>query len=502
MRPLAGTEVFADPQEDSALPVRRLSDSKGDFCFEGLATGDYAIEATCARYLSTNYGAKRAGGAGLVLHIAGEASLSIAPIKMAPQAVISGLVLDEDGDPAPDAKVSLLKSRWTNGKQQPDLVRETVTDDRGRYRFSSLRAGSYSLVADPVREGPGMLTTMFLDEVGQPQRQIEVNTYYKNSLSFTEATPIRLSAGEELTNLSITLAKTESRHASGQACRELSNISPRLLYLIGELNAGSRLSAPVTINDDGSFLAEGVRPGRYVLEGPGVKRQRVDLTGGDVDGLIVECPTPVDLSIMLHTEGGPAKPKCSIPRSLLLEPKERDMAQTAEAEATFENKFKAVVWPGRYQIATAVPSCFVKRFLVDGVTQSANSFEIGNGTAASIDVLLSSAVASLDGQVSGVRDRLSEGSTLLLEKEREPDLSMEQVAGADGKFQWNSLEPGKYRLYAFEDFDREEWGNPRLAELLASKSLEFQIEEGEHRQVVVPLISVAEFQQAWEKLEY
>jgi hypothetical protein len=150
------------------------------------------------------------------------------------------------------------------------------------------------------------------------------------------------------------------------------------------------------------------------------------------------------------------------------------MAQTAEAEATFENKFKAVVWPGRYQIATAVPSCFVKRFLVDGVTQSANSFEIGNGTAASIDVLLSSAVASLDGQVSGVRDRLSEGSTLLLEKEREPDLSMEQVAGADGKFQWNSLEPGKYRLYAFEDFDREEWGNPRLAELLPPKSLEFQ----------------------------
>ena len=88
---------------------------------------------------------------------------------------------------------------------------------------------------------------------------------------------------------------------------------------------------------------------------------------------------------------------------------------------------------------------------------------------------------------------------MLLENELEPDLSKDQVAGADGRFHWSSLEPGKYRLYAFEDFDREEWGNPRLAELLASKSLELEIKEGEHRQVVLPLISVAEFQQALEK---
>ncbi len=421
---------------------------------------------------------------------------------MAPQAVISGLVLDGDGDPVQGASVGVLKSRWLNGKLQPDLVCRAITDDRGRYRFASLRAGSYFLVAEPVREGPGFVTKTFLDGVGRPQRQIEVNTYYKNSLSFTEATPIRLSAGQELTNFSITLARTGSRHASGQACRELLNISPRLLYLTGELNAGPRLSAPITINDDGSFLVEGIRPGRYVLEGPGVKRQRIDLTSGDVDGLVVECPPRVDLLITVHTEGGPTKPKCSIPRSLRLEPTERDMAETADAERTTENKFEAIVWPGMYQMAADGPSCFIKRLLVDGVTQSAHSFEIGNGAAASIDVLLSSAAASLDGQVSGVRDGLSEGSTLLLENELEPDRLIEQVADADGKFHWNSLQPGKYRLYAFEDFDRAEWGNPRLAELLAAKSLEFQIKEDEHRRVVVPLISVADLQQAWEKLEY
>ena len=61
----------------------------------------------------------------------------------------------------------------------------------------------------------------------------------------------------------------------------------------------------------------------------------------------------------------------------------------------------------------------------------------------------------------------------------EQDFSAEQAVGADGKFHFNLLNPGKYRLYAFEDFDREAWGNPQLAVLLASKSLEVEIKEGE-----------------------
>jgi len=220
--------------------------------------------------------------------------------------------------------------------------------------------------------------------------------------------------------------------------------------------------------------------------------RRISNSGGDLDDLSLAYLTPVKVSIAID------EAKCSPPRNVRLEPGKDDIDpadEAVEAKATAADKFETVVWPGRYRIAVTAdgPACFVKRLRVDGVAQSAHSFEIKNGTAASVDVALSSAPASIDGQAA------AGGSTLLLENELEPDLSKEQVAGAYGRFQWNSLEPGKYRLYAFEDFDSEEWGNPRLAELLASKSLEFQIKEGEHRHVLVPLISVAEFQQALEK---
>ena len=85
-------------------------------------------------------------------------------------------------------------------------------------------------MAAPVGEGPGIIATTFLDESGQPMRRIEVNTYYKDALWFHDATPIRLSAGRGLTDLSLRLARTRGRHGSGPVLPpEFLNISPRLL---------------------------------------------------------------------------------------------------------------------------------------------------------------------------------------------------------------------------------------------------------------------------------
>jgi hypothetical protein len=44
------------------------------------------------------------------------------------------------------------------------------------------------------------------------------------------------------------------------------------------------------------------------------------------------------------------------------------------------------------------------------------------------------------------------------------------------------VQPGR-RLYAFEDFDRDVWDSPELAAMFASKSVAFELHEGENRQV-------------------
>jgi hypothetical protein len=59
--------------------------------------------------------------------------------------------------------------------------------------------------------------------------------------------------------------------------------------------------------------------------------------------------------------------------------------------------------------------------------------------------------------------------------------------------------PGKYRLFAIEGFDDEEWGSPELAKVLQAKSVELQLKESDKRQVSVTAITAGEWAAAVKK---
>lgn len=506
-QPLAGAHIFANSEDDSAPPVRRITDAQGTFCFEALNAGNYRIEAERARYLETNYGAKRSGGHGQLLEVGVREPLSPLVIMMTPQAVISGLLLDEDGDPLQGARISLLKHRWTGGRLETRSIQQTATDEQGRYRLAGLAAGTYFIRATSARDPRVPFEIKFLDQNGQPFRRLEDKTYYKDSPSFREAAPIQLRAGQELKGLTLTLARAETRHVSGHVSPELLNISPRRLFLIEEQESdASGMATSVPIQSDGSFIAEGLAPGRYRMIGPDVK-EAVDLTSGDVEGLVLEAFKPVELQITLHVVGAPSDPTCALTRGLRLAPKtsDTDLAnQTLDAAPTSGNKFRAIVLPGRYELGEVAegPVCFIKNMLVDGVPQPRRNFEIKRVINSSIDLFLSADLASIDGRVAATQGELRSGVTILLQRGLEPDSWAEQPVAADGKFQWTLADPGKYRLYAFEDFDRQAWGNPQLTALFASQSLEVEIGEGDHLHEIVALISAEDFQEAVRKTDF
>lgn len=504
-QPLAKAEIFADSEDDSALPVRRITDSQGAFCFAALTAGNYRVRAKRAGYIDASFGEKRPVGRGQILQVTEHEPFPPLSMKMTPGAAISGSLVDEDGDPVQAARISLLQPRWKGGRLEPASVQQTMTDDQGRYRFAGLTTGTYFLMATPARGSEWPLATNFLDQNGQSFRQVEGSTYYQDSRSFPAATPIRLRAGQELNHLTLTLAQTGARHVSGQVPAEVLNTTPRVLYISAEADEGPPILTTVPIQNDGGFLAEGLFPGRYLLRGPFV-REEIDLTRGDVDGLTIEPFDAVEVWITLHLDGARSDPKCSLTGGLRLVPKSSDpdlANQATDTERTSENKFRAVVLPGQYELGPAAdgPACFVKRMLVNGIMQPGRTFEIKKGAATSINLFLSAHVASIDGRVTAAHE-LTNGITMLLQSELEQDSPAEQPVGVDGKFHWNFLNPGKYRLYAFEDFDREAWGNPQLAVLLASQSMAIEIKESEHLRVTVPLISAEDFQEALRKTAF
>ena len=142
-RPLDKARVFAHADADviSELPVRRLTDTNGRFCFERLQAGAYTVDAKRTGYLGANYGEKRPGGVGLALEIADKPAENIA-IRMTAEAVLSGRVLDADGDPISGAFADLMKRGWSNGKVDATDFQNSQTSEEGYFRFSGLAPGT------------------------------------------------------------------------------------------------------------------------------------------------------------------------------------------------------------------------------------------------------------------------------------------------------------------------------------------------------------------------
>src|SRR5580658_3291590 len=91
----------AQPQAYSAS-----TDAQGNFAFEDLAPGRYVLSSERAGYLRANYTVSSNGPITPLDLTSGQALTGIV-IKMTPQALISGTVTDEDGDPYPNARITL-----------------------------------------------------------------------------------------------------------------------------------------------------------------------------------------------------------------------------------------------------------------------------------------------------------------------------------------------------------------------------------------------------------
>jgi uncharacterized protein (DUF2141 family) len=342
---IAGVVTMDDP---SAQPMRRtrviarLSDGRverqgttddaGKFSITGLPPGTYTLNASKPAYLAAYYGSKRPGrGPGVPIVLAAGQAFANVSLKMAKGGVVSGTIRDDYGLPIASANVRLMQFRTVNGERTLSGQQSAMTDDRGNYRIFGLTPATYVVsVTAPATLGQNEirqlsnndLQTAMLDlqrpaqpsaatssettagtggRGGQPPARPVGRTvgfapvYYPGTLIQSEATPLSVTAGQELTGIDLPVRLVPTARIEGSVIgadgRPAANTS---LNLVASEVGQTAVVSPkfVNSNAEGKFTFTNVAPGRYTLSARGgAMTGAIRFSGGG--DFVMAVPAPV-----------------------------------------------------------------------------------------------------------------------------------------------------------------------------------------------------------------
>lgn len=148
--PTPGTPVRPTPPPAGAAAPRRavaVANSDGRFVFRDLPPGPYTLTTALGfgAYSPGAYGRRRPNGPSRALTVVAGARMNDVVLHMWPNAVITGTLRDDRGEPVVGVGVWALRRVMANGRQELTFDGGAVeaSDDRGRFRLTGLQPGAY-----------------------------------------------------------------------------------------------------------------------------------------------------------------------------------------------------------------------------------------------------------------------------------------------------------------------------------------------------------------------
>lgn len=130
------------------------SDAGGKFAMKDLEPGKYMLNVTRTGYVTMQYGARGPNRPGATLSLSPRQQLKEVNFRLTPHGVISGRIVDEDGDPVAGVQVQAQSYRYFLGKKQLTAANGNSTNDLGEFRIFGLAPRKYYLSANNRILGP------------------------------------------------------------------------------------------------------------------------------------------------------------------------------------------------------------------------------------------------------------------------------------------------------------------------------------------------------------
>ena len=488
------------------------SEADGTFRMEGIEPGNYNLTGIKAGFLHTNYGAKKPSQAGTVLSLSPGQQMTDVSFGLYPQAVITGKVVDSDGDPVTGGMVQAVRQTWMRGKLRYMPHGVGQVNDVGEYRIANLSPGKYYL---SVQQPPmGRMGTQGANPApGKPDTRL-VRTYYPGATTPDNATTVEVKAGQDLTGMDIRMQSAQTYHIRGKVAGSLPegstiSVSPRgdqwFPFFGGHDN----------VKPDGTFDIAGVAPGSYILNYfvlsgniRSAGHQNVDVGEGDVDGVTLAVSAPGSLRGTVRVEGAPQAGTAQVDASnihISLMPSEMGgmMGPMPNAKAAKDGSFTLDnISPGKYYVqANAPKGTYLKSVRYGSADVTGKELDLSSGAGGEIEVVYRYGPGEVDGTVQQPQNSAAQSAVtaqiLLVPNTLNADGSGVRFGSTNtnGGFTMAEVPPGHYRAYALEEMNSEDTGNPEVLKQLEQKATEVEVKENEKKQIQLPLISSDDCQQ-------
>jgi hypothetical protein len=466
-QPIGRASLNLTPIERDEQPLSTISGDDGRFAFMGLPSGKYQLAGQRRGFLAGNSSGAIVAGP--------DRNTENILLRLSPPGIISGKVVDDAGEPVAQALVELLGSRIVEGRRRLAAVSSQRTDDTGEYRFLSLAAGSYYLVASGVP-----WYTEFDETMGESASPNMTHTgygvrYYPNADEPSAAQPLMLKPGHEST-ANFTLAPVPAVSVYVH-CAPDDNLTIRY-----SLTAVGFPGNPVNIREGSEsgdlYHFSGVPPGSYTFRAEATDgnhawygTSQFDVASADRD-VSVTLRQAASLSGTIAAAGaGNLPPRLTV---LLHDEIGNSVALPVDAGGRFST---LAIAPGRYGVSLAgAEEYFLKH---EGQT-----VDIAAGPAVRLSLSVVPGVGRVAGKVYRDGAPLSSALVVLAPAGRAVQTN------SDGSFEFRGLPVGEYALFAVDDGDDVEYANPAAVLPYLSAARKLHVVAGESDNVrleAVPL---------------
>lgn len=509
------------------------TDIDGKFLIQNAPAGTYRLHATQALgFVLTEYGQRSANGRGQPVTLTAGQRLRGIQLVMTPAGSISGRIIDSDGEPVVRGQVQAFRPTYTNGRRALRVIQSVQTNDLGEYRLFWLPPGSYFVgarSANPHTESAQMLisppgaggtfeTASSVQSVRRVDRGVEieealVSVYYPGTVDSQNASAVELHAGESLGGLDFPLGsgRIRSRHVRGVVINQLTNQPGNAMVILAPSDPSSEYPVPSATADPNGFDIAGVLAGRYVLfviGNGGITLQPLEVGDNDVQDVKVGVgPRRFDtFQGRIFVEGSSRDRGADLARLQVKVEREPNLAVlppppppppgigpsgVVSASGEFRLNFLP---PGEYRVSLAglPPDLYLKSARIGNIDLLTELLRVGDLEDRSIGITLSARPGILQGRILDEKQQPAAGVTVALvpdpARRKRLDLYKDTTTDESGKFEFQGVAEGNFKVYAWEEVEPSAWQNEEFLRSFESRGKAIRMDEASRQEIEVFVI--------------